>query len=184
MSRTFCLALLLAAFSLTLFAQDPLAGPTKSPKVTAVPVAAVHVKQGGSAPVQMMFRVHPGYHINSNKPNSELMIPTAVKLDPPTDFAVAKLTYPAGKDYTFDFSPDEKLSVYTGDFTVKGVVITNKKTPRGTFRVHGSLRYQACDNRACYPPANVPVQFDVKVEKVVAAKPARRNPAQSPHIHN
>src|SRR5262249_8265264 len=148
-------------------AQDTLPSPgaSKSPKVTAAPIATVHVLQGASSPVQMTFRVKSGYHINSNKPHGEELIPTVVKLDVPTDVTVAKVTYPTGKDYSFAFSPGEKLSVYTGDFTVKATVITNSSTPKGTFRVHGDLRYQACDNRACYPPSTVPVQFDVNVEK-------------------
>jgi hypothetical protein len=48
--------------------------------------------------------------------------------------------------------------------------------------MHGVLRYQACDNAACYPPKTLPVSFDVKVIKEPAAHHA--NPAQSPHIHN
>lgn len=177
--------LLILLFATAMFAQDSLApAPSKAPKVTAAPISTVRVKQGTSAPVLMMFRVHPGYHINSNKPNSELMIPTAVKLDVPTDISVAKMTYPAGKDYSFSFSPDEKISVYSGDFAVKGLVVTNRKTPRGTFRVHGTLKYQACDNRACYPPATIPLQFDVNVQKVAVVTRTRPNPAQSPHIHH
>jgi hypothetical protein len=174
-------ALLLAAISAT--AQVPGAAQTKFPKVTAVPVETVNVKPGGSAPVQMSFRVIHGYHINSNKPKSELLIPTAITFDVPTDITLAKVTYPPGKDYTFDFSPDEKLSVYTGDFTVGATVLTSKSMSKGTFRVHGTLRYQACDNRACYPPGTIPIQFDVKVATAKSSKPARKNPAQSPHIH-
>jgi hypothetical protein len=47
--------------------------------------------------------------------------------------------------------------------------------------MHGVLRYQACDNAACYPPKTVPVRFDVKVVKEPTT--GRRNPAQSPHVH-
>jgi hypothetical protein len=154
------------------------------PKVEAMPVAKVTVTQGGKAKLEMMFRVRPGFHINSHQPTSELYIPTAVKLDVPTDVSVAGLEYPAGEMVGFPFDPDTKLSVYTGDISVKGLVIAAKSTPRGTYRVHGNLRYQACDNRACYPPANVPVEFDVSVVKPVSTATARRNPAQSPHIHN
>jgi len=63
-------------------------------------------------------------------------------------------------------------------------VLAAKGTPRGTYRVHGSLRYQACDNRACYPPSTVPIAFDVAVGKPTASKTAPHNTAQSPHIHN
>jgi hypothetical protein len=131
----------------------------------------------------MMFRVAPGFHINSNTPTSELYIPTAVKMNVPTDISVAKLEYPEGELLTFPFDPDTKLSVYTGDLSVKGLVMAAKSAPRGTYRVHGNLRYQACDNRACYPPTNLPIAFDVTVTKPAAMHSSRPNPAQSPHIH-
>jgi hypothetical protein len=153
------------------------------PKVTAVPIDKVTVTQGGKAPVSMMFRVAPGFHINSNKPTSDTYVPTAVKFDVPTDISLGKTEYPEGELVSFPFDPDTKLSVYTGDITVKGLVMAAKSTPKGTYRVHGNLRYQACDNRACYPPTTVPIAFDVTVVRPVPTKAARRNPAQSPHIH-
>jgi hypothetical protein len=52
----------------------------------------------------------------------------------------------------------------------------------GKYAVHGELKYQACDNAACYPPKKIPVDFQVKVVK--GAAPVRRNPRQSPHIHS
>jgi hypothetical protein len=173
--RVMALVLLTTVFA---FAQRPAAVP----KVTALPIDDVTVKQGGSAPLAMLFRVNPGYHINSNKPKSELLIPTVISLSVPTNISVAKITYPAGKDLSFPFSPDEKLNVYTGDFVVHAKVISSSVTPKGTYRVHGDLRYQACDNRACYPPTTVPISFDVTITKT---KPVshRKNSGQSPHIH-
>ena len=57
----------------------------------------------------------------------------------------------------------------------------------GTYRVHGELRYQACNDRACFPPKTLPVAFDVKVTRTSLrdpnAPPRPKNPAQSPHIH-
>jgi len=158
-------------------------GQSTAPKVTAAPVGTVTVRQGSKAKLEMNFRVAPGFHINSNKPTSDLYIPTAVKLDVPTDLSIVKLEYPQGELISFPFDPDTKLSVYTGDIAVKGTVVALKTTGRGTFRVHGNLRYQACDNRACYPPTTVPVTFDVKVEKA-ASTTVRHNPPQSPHAHN
>ena len=51
------------------------------------------------------------------------------------------------------------------------------------YMIRGTLRYQACDKAACYPPKNLPLQFEVKVAKPLPTT-HRRNPAQSPHIHN
>lgn len=157
-------------------------GTQRSTRVTFAPVAPVQVKRGSTAKLELTFRVAPGYHVNSNKPNSELLIPTSLHLDMPTDISLAKIDYPAGEDKTFPFSPDEKLNVYTGDVSVSGMLKSGKDVIPGSYRVHGYLKYQACDDRACYPPAQVPIVFDVQVLK--APKAAHKNPAQSPHVHS
>ena len=162
-----------------------LTSKTNPPRVTAAAVAPVTVTAGKESRVEMQFTVGRGYHVNSNKPKSELLIPTKVSLNPPTDILISSITYPEGKDLSFPFAPDEKLNVYTGNITVSALVRADKTTPPGRYRVHGQLKYQACDDRACYPPAQVPVAFDVKVLKAAASATGttKRNPPQSPHVH-
>lgn len=151
------------------------------PSVQVVRVESAPLMKGKGAPITLSFRVAPGFHVNSNHPNSELLIPTVLRLDPPTDLTLGNIQYPEGQQLAFAFSPDEKLSVYTGDFTVQATARMIGTMRPGSYRVHGELRYQACDNSACYPPKSVPVAFDLKVEK--PAVKARPNPAQSPDIH-
>src|SRR5215469_2892826 len=153
----------------------------KAPSVTVAPVATPEIAQGKAGEVEVHFRIAPGFHINSNTPKSEYMIPTALRLDAPTDIMIGKITYPDGKDMTFPFAPEEKLSVYSGDFTVSLMVQPLRSVTPGTYAVHGSLKYQACDNAACYPPKTVPVDFNVKVRR--GASSGGHNPAQSPHAH-
>jgi Disulphide bond corrector protein DsbC len=166
---------LLAAFAL---AQSP---GKKAPSVTLAPVEAVSITRGKGGPVSLHFRVGSGFHINSNTPKSDFLIPTALKLDAPTDIAITKLTYPAGAEMSFPFAPDEPLSVYSGDFTVTMTVRPLHTVQPGKYAIHGQLRYQACDNAACYPPKQLPVDFEVKVLK--NATVGGKNPAQSPHAH-
>ena len=177
MRHTKKLALSLA-FSSFALAQSP---GKKAPSVTLAPVAPISVTRGKAADVSLHFRVGSGFHINSNTPKSEFLIPTALKMDAPTDIALTKLTYPAGTDMTFPFAPDEPLSVYSGDFTVTMSVRPLHTVQPGKYAIHGDLKYQACDNAACYPPKHLPVDFEVKVLKDAAA--AGKNPAQSPHAH-
>ncbi len=115
------------------------------------------VKAGKRSLVEMRFRVTDGFHVNSHTPKSELLIPTAVKLDPADGVKAEAVQYPAGTEYSFSFEPGEKLDVYTGVFRVK-VPVTAQA---GSHTVNGTLRYQACDNAACYPPKTLPVQLVV-----------------------
>jgi len=154
----------------------------KVPVVKMAPAPLVTAVQAKPATIPLTFNVVNGYHINSNHPKSEFLIPTSLKIDATTDIVIGKVIYPDGQDQSFAFAPDEKLNVYTGDFTVGVVVHPLRSVEPGKYIVRGTLKYQACDNTACYPPKNLPVSFDVKVAKAPpSSHPA--NPAQSPHAH-
>jgi Disulphide bond corrector protein DsbC len=153
----------------------------KAPRIVLSPPGVTTVTRGKPGTVELRFRVNSGFHVNSNTPKSEFLIPTTLKIDAPTDIAVGKITYPAGEEMSFPFSPDEKLSVYTGEFPLTVVVHPLTSVVPGKYVLRGELKYQACDNAACYPPKKLPVEFEVKVVK--APPPHRSNPAQSPHVH-
>lgn len=169
-------ATLLAAAGI---AQDDIPG-RKTPSVTMSPVPTMSVTRGKSATVELSFRVGSGFHINSNTPKSEFLIPTSLRLNAPTDIVVG-VKYPAGEDRSFPFAPDEKLNVYTGDFALAVSVRPLASVLPSKYVLRGTLKYQACDNAACYPPKQLPVEFEVKVVK--APPPHRKNPGQSPHVH-
>jgi hypothetical protein len=154
----------------------------KSPSVSIVPVPLVTAQRATQTMVDLNFRVASGFHINSNAPKSEFLIPTSLKMDLPTDIILGKIAYPEGKDLAFPFSPDEKLNVYSGDFTIAVAVHPLHAVVPGKYVMHGALRYQACDNAQCFPPKALPVSFEVKVVKEPPGP--RHNPAQSPHVHN
>src|ERR1700735_4908377 len=177
---TWRLLCLMAGLWVFISAAAQIPGQAPSPFVGAV--APTTAQRAQATMVDLNFRVPPGYHINSNTPKSEFLIPTALKMDLPTDVILGKIQYPAGEDASFPFSPDEKLSVYSGDFTIAVAVHPLHSVVPGKYQMRGVLRYQACDNAACYPPKNLPVSFEVKVTKEPSEHHA--NPAQSPHVHN
>lgn len=153
-----------------------------SPSVTVLPIDTVVVAQGGKAPLSIALQVNKGFHVNSNKPNDELLMPTTVHLNPPEGIMIANIQYPAGEQLALPFMVNEKLSVYTGNFTVKAEVRIPKSAALGTQRVHGEVKFQACNNRQCFPPKSAPMEFDVKIVKPGVRKKAAYTPA-SPHIH-
>lgn len=176
--------------SLVVAAQAPAPDIPGKPggEVTALPVPRVTVAAGKPARVELQFRVAPGYHINSNLPRSELLIATVLKLAPPTDVGVGKVTYPKGEDIRLPLAPEEKVNVYTGDFAISALVSAARTATPGRYKVHGELKYQACNDRACFPPRKVAVEFEVTVLKSRippdrASRPSGHNPPQSPHIY-
>jgi len=163
----------------SLVAQDSLG--RKTPSVTLSPAPVTTIVRGKATDVELRFHVGSGFHVNSNKPAAEYLIPTTLKLDVPTDIVVGKITYPLGEEMSFAFAPDEKLSVYSGEFNLSVQVRPLATMLPGKYEIRGRLRYQACDKAACFPPKQLPVEFEVKVIKT--PPPPRKNPAQSPHAH-
>jgi DsbC/DsbD-like thiol-disulfide interchange protein len=132
-----------------------LDAPAPKPKSYVVYAAEQqNITAGKRSVLELHFRVVDGFHVNSHTPKSELLIPTQISLQPVAGVKAEAVEYPAGTSYSFSFDPTEKLDVYTGAFTVKLPVVAEA----GTHSVDGTLRYQACDHAACYPPKSLPVQ--------------------------
>jgi DsbC/DsbD-like thiol-disulfide interchange protein len=112
------------------------------------------IAAGKRSVLELQFRVMDGFHVNSHAPKSELLIPTQISLQPADGVKMAAVEYPAGTSYSLSADPTEKLDVYTGAFTVRLPVTA----AAGQHTLEGTLRYQACDRAACYPPKNLPVQ--------------------------
>ena len=175
------LGVLIPLLAVTALAQE--SPGSRRPSVTLLPNEVISVARGHSGTVELIFRVPHGYHINSNIPHQEYLKKTELKLNAPTDIVVRKISYPDGEDRTFPFAPEEKINVYTGDFTVNVEMRPLKTVLPTKYAVHGSLKYQACDNAACYPPREAPVTFEIKVTKATSETKHKRTP-QSPHAHS
>ncbi len=137
--------------------QINLSGPARGKDHVASVAAPQTVAAGKPATVEMLFRVDGGFHVNSHTPKSELLIPTQLTLQPVEALKMGAIDYPAGTMYSFSFDPKEKLDVYTGEFRV----VVHVTAKAGVSVLSGALRYQACDNAACYPPRLLPVQVAV-----------------------
>ncbi len=158
-----CIVPFLFAFLLTgLLAAQSMGD---KPYVIMAPVGTVQVHAGATKAVNLAFRVGSEYHINSHTPNSPLLIPTVLKLEPAVPVSLGDVKYPAGQNVSFAFSGDEKLNVYSGDFAIDAFVKAPADAAAGSYPVKGTLRFQACDHSACYPPHTIPVEFQVTVVK-------------------
>src|ERR1700730_8180616 len=172
MNRSEMVIVLVALVSAQAIAQESFG--RKVPSVTMEPVPIVSVTRGKAGTVDLQFRVASGFHVNSNTPKQDYLIPTNLKLDAPTDIIVGRVTYPPGVDLSLPFAPDDKLNVYSGLFDLSVTVRPLVSVLAGKYSFRGELKYQACDNAACYPPKKLPVEFEVKVVKGVSAP--KRNP--------
>ena len=107
------------------------------------------VVAGKRSVVEVHLMVGNGYHVNSHTPKSDLLIPTVATLQP-QDAAVRMepVEYPRGVSYSFATDPGEVLDVYTGAVVLRVPVVAGA----GDHVLKGTLRYQACDQKSCFPP--------------------------------
>ena len=144
------------------------AADKKPAQVTVDPVPPVTAVSGKPAKAEIHLTVGSGFHINSNKPTSDLLIATAVEFAPDAHIKIGKVEYPAGQDFKIPIAPDEKLSVYAGDVKIVAPFMVARATPPGSYNLKATLTYQACSDNACFPPKRI--ALDVPVTVLAAAK--------------
>lgn len=120
------------------------------------------VTAGNAFSLGVTLLIEGGWHINSNAPLDEYLIPTEVTWDLPGGFEGGKFRYPADKRVSFAFS-DKKLSVFDRKAEVSMAVAISGSTPGGLTTLKGSVRYQACNDEVCLPPKTEPVETTVYV---------------------
>lgn len=162
MKRAFIVVAIAAAALISAWAYPQLFSNPRN-YVVFYPPEKVTLTAGKPATVDLLFRVTRGFHINSNQPHDKLLIPTKLEVEAPAELGM-KVEYPVGQDKTFGFSP-EKMNVYDGDVTLKVQLAPPAGAQPGTRKLTGHLKYQACNDRACFPPNKVPVEFEVEIAK-------------------
>ena len=118
------------------------------------------MKPGGSIIQTLKVVVQPGFHVNSDKPKDEFVIP--LKLTWAGGPLEAKsISYPKPEEIQVGGQP---LTVFTGNFTIQIEFHAPEHAQTGTGNMTGKLHYQACNNQMCYRPAIVDVRLPVAIE--------------------
>jgi Thiol:disulfide interchange protein DsbD, N-terminal len=117
----------------------------------------VTVPAGHAAQIDLHFSVANGLHINSHAPLDKTLIPARLAVVEAPGLRVSAVDFPPGTEFALQVAPNEKLSVYTGEF----VLHMHLTAQRGEHDLAALLRYQACDQNACMPPHSIPVSITV-----------------------
>lgn len=145
------------------------AGAAKLPKPESVvqvrvEPAQVKVKAGKTAGFTVVATILEGFHLNSNQPVQEYLIPTRVELVEATGFELERADYPAGEMKSFGFAGGEELSVYEGTVKVPVRLRAKRRATTGVHRLRLAFHFQACNDRICLRPARHEVQLTVRVQ--------------------
>jgi DsbC/DsbD-like thiol-disulfide interchange protein len=137
---------------------------TPAPRPGHATIAASPAEVSGNAGAKLSLFVDvtpkPGIHVYA--PGSKDYIPITVKLNPQGEIKVGKVAYPKSEMMSF---ADEKVPVFQKPFRLTQDVTLDKSAKSGsTVTVAGTVSYQACDDRVCYPPESAPVSWTVLVK--------------------
>ena len=145
----------------TLLAQ--LIAPAPKPGHAAVTPSPAEVsgKAGAKLLLGVDVQPKPGLHVYA--PGSgEFYIPITVKLNPQAQLKPGKVVYPKSETMIF---ADEKVAVFEKPFRLaQDVTLDKSLKPGATVMVAGTVNYQACDDKVCYPPESAPVSWTVTVK--------------------
>ena len=134
-----------------------------APVVTIAPQPTVKAKRGAPATVTLKVNLPAGFHMNSNTPTDSNLIPLTLKwTGGPLEGAV--ITYPKPQLEIYSFTAGKPYSVVTGAFDITTKFQVPAGAATGPAAQTGTLRYQACNDRMCFPPKIIPVNVTVSVE--------------------
>ena len=139
----------------------PLSLYAQQNKLTVTTPAQITAKRGESGVTQTLkVDVLPGFHVNSDKPKDEFLIPLKLTWQP-GPLEAGTITYPKPEDIKVGH---DMLSVFTGSFTIQTHFKVNDAATPGPAIMTGKLRYQACNNQMCFRPSSVDIRLPVEIE--------------------
>ncbi len=158
------------ASALLWIAAHPLAAPAQTSVVGLNSLSAV---VSVSAPEKVVARknqlvtvdftvdIKSGYHVNSNTPADEYLIPLKLTLtEGPA--ALQEVVYPKPTLEKFEFS-QKPVSVFQGVFKTQAKIKILPGSAVGSTFINGKLRYQACNDRMCLPPRSLDVKVPLEI---------------------
>lgn len=162
------LLVLCSLLSTTAFAQLSSFGGSAIPQHDLVKLTgSIDRKTGSDVHGVVTATIENGWHVNSNKPLDDFVIPTVLSFDPATADLVSA-EYPSHTVRSFKFSGDQKLAVYEGTIRIP---FSGKL--KGDGPIKGKLHYQSCNDNVCLPPRDADVTIDTaNIVATTVAPPA------------
>jgi len=143
------LAAILVILALGVGTSDAKTNPAVSVRALA---PAEPLAPGKPANLTVELTIASPYHINSDRPLEDFLIPTTLEFEPHPRITFGKPVFPAAPEIKLPFS-ETPMSVYEGIVRISVEIVPAADLAAETVSIKGRVRYQACDNFACLPPA-------------------------------
>ncbi len=144
--------------------QNPFNKNQNSKKILSVEISQSHFSTIAGENLYLILRVNlnPEWHINSNKPKEDYLIPTDVTIESKDGFLISEKIFPEPEELKFDFS-DLPISVFEKEFEIPVKIKIPEKIAEGTYQIKVILNYQACNNQTCLPPDKEVAEVKIKI---------------------
>jgi DsbC/DsbD-like thiol-disulfide interchange protein len=144
-----------------LLAQEPAKMPIETAHLLlGVSAGAPAVAPGGKTTLVLEVTPKPGMHVYAPGQDGYIAIQLTLTADPA--FTTAKAKYPAGEKYLMPALNETQL-VYAKPFRITQDV-TVKRAAAPALTIKGAVRYQACDDKICYLPKTIPVEWTIAIK--------------------
>jgi cytochrome c biogenesis DsbD-like protein len=120
-------------------------------------------KRGAAVSATIPMAVDAGFHVNSNKPNEEYLIPLRLTWKSTGALEPGAVMFPKASEEKYEFT-EKPLSIFTGKFAVIANFKVAANAPAGPGVAVGQLRYQACSDKMCFPPKNIEVALPYSIQ--------------------
>ena len=150
----------LAALLLTPFSIDAQMPRPQANVTPIVETSGAH--PGTTARVALQVSLPGNLHVQSDRPRDPLLIPTVLTIEPPAGVTLRRIAFPAAIDLKQE-GQAEPLAVFENRFAIGAELAVAANTPVGPLLVPARLRYQACDDKLCYPPATAQVEWTLHI---------------------
>ncbi len=120
------------------------------------------VTPGGTMHIAARVTSAEKFHINSNKPYEDFLIPTELSGKGTNGLQLTGIVYPPSKDYRFGFS-DNPVAVYEGTVYIFGKVQIPQNFAPGKHPLKVMLDFQACNDVTCFAPDQLTEEVIISV---------------------
>ena len=122
---------------------------------------------GQQAVLAVVLDIPTGHHVQSHTPSDPNYIKLQVAFDPHAHATALPPQYPPGEEHEYPILG--KLNVVTGRAIVFVPLRIAADAPAGPTRLTGTVTYQMCDDKTCFPPESPRFAVDVPVVPLTQA---------------
>jgi hypothetical protein len=140
----------------------------KNPRIAVTASASDSVVRGGDR-IRLILDVQLPKRMHVYAPGVQGYIPIEWKLTESAGFEAIPFGYPSSRSLHLP-AIDETVPVYENGFTLQREIVIGQEAKvkpllsGSRLTIEGSFRYQACDDKKCYVPDTIPLQWVLRFE--------------------